>query len=92
MNNKQKTFLIVGVVSFVFWIFSPLSVTGWNTKNGSNYTTQSIRNFEHYFVKFFEDFELNILFKRWYQTFSFSLMFGSGLGVILFKDVNKRRF
>ena len=37
MNDKQKTFLIVAVGSFIFWLFAP-TMDGWTPDSIFEYT------------------------------------------------------
>ena len=70
-NNTQKSLLIIGFISFIFWFFSPLSIEN----NG-------IHKLEYY-LSHVESIDF---FRKWYQILSFSLIFGSILGIYLFRD------
>jgi len=76
-NKTQKYFVIIGVISFVYWFISPL------------YGQDPIGNIIEDFVLDL-DFLPFTRYSDWYengfQIFSFALMIGSGLGYYLFKD------
>jgi hypothetical protein len=77
MNKTQKYFVIIGVMSFVYWFISPL------------YSSSPINAIIENFVLDL-DFLPFTYYSDWYkngfQMFSFALMIGSGLGYYLFKD------
>ena len=77
MNKTQKYFVIVGVMSFLYWFIEPL------------HSGQSVlRRLEDFFLDFeFFPFTND---SHWFYTdvriFSFVLIIGSGIGYYLFKD------
>ena len=76
-NKTQKYFVIIGVMSFVYWFLNPLG------------SMNPIGNIIEDFVLDL-DFLPFTRYSDWYengfQIFSFALMIGSGLGYYLFKD------
>ena len=90
-NNIQKIFFLTGVISFIFFIFSPLSVTrDTNDREGHPHERWEIHDFDEYFDEIIDDGEVNYFFKTWYQILSFSLLIVSILGFILFRNNSVR--
>ena len=76
-NKTQKYFVIIGVMSFVYWFLNPI------------YDSDPLGMIIDDFVLGL-DFLPFTYYSAWYksgfQIFSFALMIGSGLGYYLFKD------
>tara|TARA_B100001971_G_C17757545_1_gene318574 strand:- start:279 stop:539 length:261 start_codon:yes stop_codon:yes gene_type:complete len=70
MNDKQKIFLIVGVMAFAFWLLFPLSLSlGRGTVGLDDFFDRNEKWWKH-----------------WYQILSFVISCGCALGFFLFKD------
>ena len=75
MNDIQKILLIVGVITFSFWLFLPSSVPSMK-----GYFTQ------HYYSPIYFFTDTSEWFDEWYQIAAFALSIGCFFGVYLFKN------
>jgi|TARA_B100002003_G_scaffold211802_1_gene208455 hypothetical protein len=76
MNTTQKIFLIVGITSFLYWLFIPVSsgVAPFVWQGTNNIGLIDMSDEFHYWYYY------------WYQLLSFIIAFSSGIGFFLFKD------
>ena len=70
MNDKQKVFVLVGSVSFGFWLFYPMTL-------GYNFIDDILLS---------DDPRLDKWFDEVIQVLSFSVIIGCIIGFSLFKD------
>jgi len=83
MNKTQKYFVIIGVMSFLYWFLKPFSM---------EHSVSFIYKMEHFIIGGFNPFNYESLWFQFpLQHISFDLMIGSGLGYHLFKDTKKTK-
>jgi len=77
MNKTQKYFVIVGVMSFVYWFFGPI----YGQDPLGMIIDDFVLDLDFLPFTYYSDW-----YENGFQIFSFALMIGSGLGYYLFKD------
>ena len=85
MNKTQKYFVIIGVMSFLYWFIYPFADYGGAYRKELFWYLKEfiLGDFLPYQSEWFNKGEYGSLVS---QNLSFVLMIGSGLGYYLFKD------
>lgn len=92
LNSNQKMFLIIGLITFVFWLLVPLVPEQINPIKLSANENVARALYLYYSSPAFLD-RINdvvkLMYGTWYQILSFLIALGCGLGFFLFKDKKK---